>query len=174
MIFIGNLNVYQRGTHQYESFVPLFKSDVDMRDLWLEQGGKDNAITYKNKEETKTRLDYVLITPVVFERYKYTMSMIPESEEKFEKDWNISDHRMLVVDIEENDMRENGYENTESRILYSVMERMFPDGGETYTFEEIKRLFEEEGLYQKNFEDALSKCIEEGWIIDCGNGNYTR
>ena len=54
------------------------------------------------------------------------------------------------------------------------MERMFPDGGETYTIEEVKRLFEEEGLYPKNFEDALSKCIEEGWIIDCGNGNYTR
>ena len=51
---------------------------------------------------------------------------------------------------------------------------MFPDGGETYTIEEVKRLFEEEGVYPKNFEDALSKCIEKGWIIDCGNGNYTR
>lgn len=50
---------------------------------------------------------------------------------------------------------------------------MFPDGGETYTLEEVKRLFEEEGVNQ-NFEDALSKCIEDGWIIDCGNGNYTR
>ena len=49
VIFIGDLNVYQRGTHQYESFVPLFKSDVDMRDLWLEQGGKDNAITCKKR-----------------------------------------------------------------------------------------------------------------------------
>ena len=53
VIFIGDLNVYQRGTHQYKSFVPLFKSDVDMRDLWLEQGGKDNAITCKKG----TRLD---------------------------------------------------------------------------------------------------------------------
>ena len=160
VIFIGDLNVHQRGTHQYESFVSLFKSDVDMQDLWLKQGGKNDTITCKKG----TRLDYVLVTPVVFERYKYTMSMIPESDEKFEKDWNISDHRMLVVDIEENDMRENGYENTESRILCSALERMFPDGGETYTIEEVKRLFE----------DALSKCIEEGWIIDCGNGNYTR
>ncbi|WP_147331574.1 hypothetical protein [Dorea formicigenerans] len=84
-----------------------------------------------------------------FERYKYSMSMIPKSDEEFREDWNISDHRMHVVDIEENDMRKNDYKNTESRILYSVMERMFPDGGETYTFEEIKRLFEEEGLYQK-------------------------
>jgi hypothetical protein len=58
--------------------------------------------------------------------------------------------------------------------LYSVLERMFPDGEETYTFEEVKRLFEEEGVYPKNFEAALSTCIEEGWIIDCGNGNYTR
>lgn len=103
VIFIGDLNVYQRGTHQYESFVPLFKSDVDMRDLWLEQGGKDNAITYKNKEKTKTktRLDYALTTPSLFERYKYSMSMIPESNEEFKENWNISDHRMLVVDIEE-------------------------------------------------------------------------
>ena len=178
VMFIGDLNVYRRGTHQYESFVPLFKSDVDMRDLWLEQGGKDNAITYKNKknkeEETKTRLDYALVTPGLLERYKYMMSMIPESDEEFEKDWHISDHRMLVVDIEEKDMRKNDYENTERRILCSVMERMFPDGGETYTIEEVKRLFEEEGVHEINFEDALSKCIEEGWIIDCGKGNYTR
>ena len=170
VIFIGDLNVYQRGTHQYKSFVPLFKSDVDMRDLWLEQGGKDNAITCKKG----TRLDYALVTPGLYEKYKCTMSMIPESDEEFEKDWHISDHRMLVVDIEEDDMRENDYKDTERRILCSVMERMFPDGGETYTIEEVKRLFEEEGVHEKNFEDALSKCIEEGWIIDCGNGNYTR
>ena len=170
VIFIGDLNVYQRGTHQYKSFVPLFKSDVDMRDLWLEQGGKDNAITCKKG----TRLDYALVTPGLYEKYKCTMSMIPESDEEFEKNWHISDHRMLVVDIEEDDMRENDYKDTERRILCSVMERMFPDGGGTYTIEEVKRLFEEEGVHEKNFEDALSKCIEEGWIIDCGNGNYTR
>ncbi|RHN17631.1 hypothetical protein DWZ24_05915 [Dorea formicigenerans] len=97
-----------------------------MQDLWLKQDGKNDTITCKKG----TRLDYVLVTPVVFERYKYTMSMIPESDERFEKDWNISDHRMHVVDIEENDMRKNNYKNTESRILYSVLERMFPDGGE--------------------------------------------
>ena len=170
LIFIGDLNVYQRGTHQYESFVPLFKLDVNMRDLWLEQGGKDNAITCKKG----TRLDYALVTPGLYEKYKCTMSMIPESDEEFEKNWHISDHRMLVVDIEEDDMRENDYKDTERRILCSVMERMFPDGGETYTIEEVKRLFEEEGVHEKNFEDALSKCIKEGWIIDCGNGNYTR
>lgn len=140
VIFIGDLNVYQRGTHQYKSFVPLFKSDVDMRDLWLEQGGKDNAITCKKG----TRLDYALVTPGLYEKYKCTMSMIPESDEEFEKDWHISDHRMLVVDIEEDDMRENDYKDTERRILCSVMERMFPDGGETYTIEEVKRLFEED------------------------------
>lgn len=170
VIFIGDLNVYQRGTHQYESFVPLFKSDVDMRDLWIEQGGKDAAITCKKD----SRVDYALATSGLFERYKYSMSMIPESDEEFKEDWNISDHRMLVVDIEENDMRESSYKDTERRILCSVMGRMFPDGGETYTIEEVKRLFEEEGVYPQNFEDALSKCIEEGWIIDCGNGNYTR
>lgn len=71
-------------------------------------------------------------------------------------------------------MREKDYKDTERRILFSVMERMFPDGGETYTIEEVKRLFEQEGVYPKNFEAALSICIEEGWIIDCGNGNYTR
>ena len=79
---------------------------------------------------------------------------------------------MLVVDIEENDIRENDYKDRERRMLYSVRRSMFPDGGETYTIEEVKRLFEEEGVYPKNFEDALSKCIEKGWIIDCGNGNY--
>lgn len=81
---------------------------------------------------------------------------------------------MLVVDIEENDIRENDYKDRERRMLYSVRRSMFPDGGETYTIEEVKRLFEEEGVCPKNFEDALSTCVEEGWIIDCGNGNYTR
>lgn len=174
VIFMGDLNVYQRETHQYESCGPLFESDVDMQDLWLKQGGKSDSITYKNKKGEGSRLDYALVTPGALKRYKYTMSMIPESDEEFKEKWNISDHRMLVVDIEENDMRENDYKDTERRILCSVMERMFPDGGETYTIEEVKRLFEEEGLYPKNFEDALSKCVEEGWIIDCGNGNYTR
>ena len=71
-------------------------------------------------------------------------------------------------------MRENDYKDTERRILCSALERMFPDGGETYTIEEIKRLFEEKGVYPKKLEDTLSQCIEKGWIIDCGNGNYTR
>ncbi len=52
-------------------------------------------------------------------------------------------------------MRENDYKDTERRILFSVMERMFPDGGETYTFEEVKILFEEEGLH--------AKCYMYGW-----------
>lgn len=39
---------------------------------------------------------------------------------------------------------------------------------------EIKRLFEEKGVYPKKLEDTLSQCVEKGWIIDCGNGNYTR
>ena len=83
-------------------------------------------------------------------------------------------HPIQEGDIkEENDMRENDYKDRERRILCSVIERMFPDGGETYTLEEVKRLFEEEGVNQ-NFEDTLSKCIEAGWIVDCGNGNYTR
>ena len=62
VMFIGDLNVYQRGTHQYESFVPLFKSNVDIRDLWLEQGGKNDTITCKKG----TRLDYALSMIITF------------------------------------------------------------------------------------------------------------
>ena len=61
-------------------------------------------------------MDYALVTPGLYEKYKCTMSMIPELDEEFEKDWHISDHRMLVVDIEEDDMRENDYKDTERRI----------------------------------------------------------
>lgn len=98
VILIGDLNVYQRGTNQYKSFVRLFKPDIEMRDLWLEQGGKDNVITFKKAE---SRLDYALVTPGLFISHKYTMNMLPDSEEAFRNDWNISDHRMLVVNIEE-------------------------------------------------------------------------
>ena len=60
------------------------------------------------------------------------------------------------------------------KAVSNALEYMFPDGGETYTKADVKRIFEENGVDISNFEDLLSQCISDGWIIDCGGGNYTR
>lgn len=61
----------------------------------------------------------------------------------------------------------------EKQICNALM-KMFPDGGETYTREDVKRIFEEEGVDISNFDDILSQCVSGGWITDCGNNLYTR
>lgn len=171
IILIGDFNTYDNSGNNVNAFMKkeelLSKFGVD---LWLELGNSYDTPTQK---PNMSRLDYVFITKNNVKGTK--MSLIPENDGDFidNEIWALSDHRMIVVDIEENNMRENDYKDRERKIYCSAMERMFPDGGETYTLEEVKRLFEEEGVNQ-NFEDALSKCIEDGWIIDCGNGNYTR
>ena len=50
---------------------------------------------------------------------------------------------------------------------------MFMDGGETYTREDVKRIFEETGVDISKFDVLLEKCVKNGWITDCENNNYT-
>lgn len=56
-----------------------------------------------------------------------------------------------------------------------IMDKLFRDGGESYALENLKYEFEKEGIVDENdFNEALEYCILHGWIIECGNGYYTR
>lgn len=108
VVLIGDLNVYQRGTNQFNSFVQLFKSDVEMRDLWVELGNNGTTPTFKSRDErdndkvkAESRLDYILVSSELLRKHKLKMHMLPESDEAFKKDWDISDHRMIIVEVED-------------------------------------------------------------------------
>lgn len=56
-----------------------------------------------------------------------------------------------------------------------IIDELFCDGEETYLLKDLKHKFENEGIVDENdFNDALEECLLQGWIIDCGNGIYTR
>ncbi len=108
VITLGDFNVYQRGTNQFNSFVQLFKPDVGMRDLWIECGNNDNTPTYKHRDErnkdivkAESRLDYVLISSELLKNNRLKINMFPETDETFKHDWDVSDHRMIIVEDEE-------------------------------------------------------------------------
>lgn len=108
VILLGDLNVYQRGTNQFNSFVQLFESDVEMIDLWVELGNNGNTPTFKSRDErendkvkAESRLDYVLVSSELLRKQKLKIHMLPESDEAFKKDWDISDHRMIIVEVED-------------------------------------------------------------------------
>ena len=98
IIFIGDLNVYARGTHQFECFVRLFNNGVGMKDLWIESGNLDKTPTEKKHV---VRLDYALVSPGLFNSNKCNISMMPQNDDDFIDNWTLSDHRMLIVEIEE-------------------------------------------------------------------------
>ena len=60
------------------------------------------------------------------------------------------------------------------RALAQALTTIFRDGGETYTREEVRIAFENEGVDVSDFDSVIDKCIEDGWLIDCGQNNYTR
>ena len=51
----------------------------------------------------------------------------------------------------------------------------FPSGGETYTTNELLFKLENDlGLDKKEANILIGKCVEQGFITECGNGVYTR
>ncbi len=51
----------------------------------------------------------------------------------------------------------------------------FNEGGETYTYDELSRKIEDDlGLGLSDARFLIKKCVERGFIIDCGNERYTR
>lgn len=100
-MLIGDLNVFDKETHQYKSFSKLFDPDPGMKDLWLKMSHSNDTPTNK---KYKNRLDYALLTPGLLESYKCEMRLIPESDEEFlSEKWVLSDHRILVIEIKEDE-----------------------------------------------------------------------
>lgn len=65
--------------------------------MWVDQGGADNTPTQKIN---LSRLDYAFRTKPLYEKTK--MRLIPENDDEFiSEEWSLSDHRMLVIEIEE-------------------------------------------------------------------------
>lgn len=60
------------------------------------------------------------------------------------------------------------------RKFGKIIDGLFPNGGETYTLEELKNQFCDVGIDRDEFNAALENCLSEGWITDCGGGIYTR
>lgn len=58
--------------------------------------------------------------------------------------------------------------------LADALTKMFPNGGETYTRDDVRRIFVEEGVDASDFDNVLDRFIKDGWITDCGDNNFTR
>ncbi|MDR5659877.1 hypothetical protein RH915_10285 [Serpentinicella sp. ANB-PHB4] len=58
---------------------------------------------------------------------------------------------------------------------YEATGDYFKDGGETYTIEELLIKIESDlGYGQADGEKLIKKCVERGYISDCGNNTYSR
>lgn len=165
IVIIGDFNTYdktEKNAEAYEKKEQLIQKGFV--DIWLEMGGTDNTPTQK---PYLSRLDYAFRTKTLCEKIK--MRLIPENDDEFiNEEWSLSDHRMLVIEIEEE--KNMAIE----KALEQALTKMFPDGGETYTYDDVQRIFEEEGVDVSDFDSVINKCIKNGLITDCGNKNYTR
>lgn len=163
-ILVGDLNVYDKNTVQYGCFERLFNNEIGMRDLWVENGNSEYTPT---EIKYKGRLDYALVTPGLYNENKCNITMVPEHDEAFNDcKWSLSDHRMLIVEIEEKKKIE--------KSLAVALTKMFPNGGESYTRDDIRRVFDEEGVDVSDFDNLMDQCIKDGWIIPCGENSFTR
>lgn len=96
-ILIGDLSVSDKKTFQYKCFEQLF--EIGMKDLWVKNANSESTPTEK---KFRGRLDYALVTPKLFNENECNISMIPERNEEFiSRNWSLSNHRMLTVEIKE-------------------------------------------------------------------------
>lgn len=58
---------------------------------------------------------------------------------------------------------------------YIAIGEYFTNGGETYTLTELlSKIKNDLGYDQETGGILIGNCVSQGWIIDCGDGNYTR
>lgn len=167
ILAIGDFNTYDSNGENEEAY-RLKQQFVDncAIDLWDESENINDTPTQK---PYMTRLDYAFINKGT--DYNTNIRLIPEEDDDFKENWELSDHRMIIVEVE--DKMKYDYQLPEKRLSIALS-KMFPDGGETYTGEDVKRIFEEEGVDITDFDDLMARCVREGWITDCGDNNYTR
>lgn len=168
ILAIGDFNTYDSNGENKEAY-ELKRQFLDncAIDLWDElKNKKDDTPTQK---PYMARLDYAFIKKGTDQNIN--IRLIPEEDDDFKKNWELSDHRMIIVEFE--DKMKYDYQLPEKRLSIALS-KMFPNGGETYTSEDVKRIFEEEGVDITDFDDLMARCVREGWITDCGGNNYSR
>lgn len=98
IIIIGDFNTYdnmkEENKKAYAKKQQMIENNVV--DLWTVLGNNDATPTQK---PYKMRLDYAFKTTCI--NNKINMRLIPEEDNEFIKNWDLSDHRMLIVEIEE-------------------------------------------------------------------------
>lgn len=167
ILAVGDFNTYDsngRNEDAYKRKQQLV--DNYALDLWDKLGNTNGIPTQKPYMGC---LDYAFISEGA--NYNCKIRPIPEEDDDFKKNWELSDHRMIIVEVE--DKMKYDYRLSEKQLSV-VLSKMFPDGGETYTGEDVKRIFEEEGVDITDFDDLMARCVRCGWIIDCGGNIYTR
>lgn len=63
--------------------------------------------------------------------------------------------------------------NTYKRILEDIYSQYFKDGG-AYSYEQLRLIFTDKGIPNESFDSLFQICLDNGWLIDCGGGCYTR
>ena len=100
--------------------------------------------------------------------------------ETYEVNWFAEILPILPVDYKQFALNNaKAVERRNCRILASmygkIVDNLFCDGGEIYLLKEIERKFAEAGIVgEDDFNDALADCISQGWIVEFGDGVYTR
>ncbi len=58
---------------------------------------------------------------------------------------------------------------------YITIGSYFQNGGETFTHKELLyKILNDLGLDEKDGSELIKECVNQGFIIDCGNNCYTR
>ncbi len=55
-----------------------------------------------------------------------------------------------------------------------IRQSLFSDGGKTYTLKQLEEVFKNNGVDIADFPVVLEIFVSYGWIMDCGNNNYTK
>jgi len=89
VMLIGDMNVYEKGTNSEKKFCELI--DKGMKDVWVEKGYSKDRPT----SNYKTRIDYALMTPSLYEEYKDSIDMNIDDALRNE---GITDHSALWIE----------------------------------------------------------------------------
>ena len=116
----------------------------------------------------KDELKQEIIEGILLFNNQSLCNPLPQTKEEIEE---CLENQIKIINNRAEKMADKIFLNKYGKII----DKLFRDGGESYTLENLKSEFEKEGIVDENdFNHALEKCIFHNWIIDCGNGCYTR
>lgn len=70
--------------------------------------------------------------------------------------------------------KESKYINQYFPRYVEVYHSLFCNGGEAYTYDQLREEFVNRGFISEDFQDFLNLCIAKNWLHDCGNETYIR